>query len=207
MEIRSYRRVFDLERRIYRIDSLRLNPAGVPVRGIVYFFVALLAMLALSGVPGPGIPLRALPWYLRDVALPGLAAVVLAVVRIAGRPFHLAARSLLRYHAAPRRLSGSRGARCLPELWRPDDVVFLPDGSDAGVRGLRYKGPGALRVSDRYPGEARARVSWRGAGSLRRAHVVTLARPAAGDTGRRPHVVVLERGARLSLLPERVKGD
>ena len=29
-EIRSYRRVFDLERRIYSIDRLRLNPGGVP---------------------------------------------------------------------------------------------------------------------------------------------------------------------------------
>ena len=45
MEIRSYRAVFDLERRIYRIDRLRLNPAGVPVRGIVYF-LALLAAIA-----------------------------------------------------------------------------------------------------------------------------------------------------------------
>ncbi len=34
MEIRSYRRVFDLERRIYQVDRLRLNPSGVPVRGV-----------------------------------------------------------------------------------------------------------------------------------------------------------------------------
>jgi hypothetical protein len=33
MEIRSFRRVFDLERRIYRVDRLRLNPGGIPVRG------------------------------------------------------------------------------------------------------------------------------------------------------------------------------
>ena len=36
IEIRSYRAVFDLERRIYRVDRLRLNPGGVPVRGVVY---------------------------------------------------------------------------------------------------------------------------------------------------------------------------
>jgi hypothetical protein len=35
MDIRSYRAVFDLERRIYRIDRLRLNPSGVPVRGVI----------------------------------------------------------------------------------------------------------------------------------------------------------------------------
>ena len=28
--------VFALERRIYRIDTLRLNPSGVPLRGIGY---------------------------------------------------------------------------------------------------------------------------------------------------------------------------
>ncbi len=44
IEIRSYRRVFDLERRIYSVDQLRLNPGGVPVRGVLYF----LALLALT---------------------------------------------------------------------------------------------------------------------------------------------------------------
>ena len=39
MEVRSYRRVFDLERRIYSIDRMRLNPSGVPLRGVVYFLV------------------------------------------------------------------------------------------------------------------------------------------------------------------------
>ena len=28
IEIRSYRAVFDLERRLYRIDGFRLNPSG-----------------------------------------------------------------------------------------------------------------------------------------------------------------------------------
>ena len=37
IEIRSYRRVFDLERRIYSIDRVRLNPGGVPVRGVDVF--------------------------------------------------------------------------------------------------------------------------------------------------------------------------
>ena len=50
-EIRSFRRVFDLERRIYSIDRLRLNPAGVPVRGVVYLLIALAAMIATSRMP------------------------------------------------------------------------------------------------------------------------------------------------------------
>ena len=47
MEIRSYRAVFDLERRIYRVDRMRLNPAGVPVRGIVYFLALLAAIVVV----------------------------------------------------------------------------------------------------------------------------------------------------------------
>ena len=76
IEVRSYRRVFDLERRIYSVDRLRLNPGGVPVRGVVYFLVALLVTLATAALPLVGTPARALPWFVRDIALPGAAATV-----------------------------------------------------------------------------------------------------------------------------------
>ena len=58
MEIRSYRRVFDLERRIYRIDHLRLNPSGVPVRGVVYFLALLAGVLLAARLPGAGVLAR-----------------------------------------------------------------------------------------------------------------------------------------------------
>ena len=152
MEIRSYRAVFDLERRIYRIDRLRLNPAGVPVRGIVYFLVLLAAILIWASVP----PLRtltgALPWYLIYVALPSASAALLTVIRIDGRPAHLAAQALLRHRIEPRRSVGlcarwvgpgtEPGAR-----WRPQEILLLPDGSDARMRRLRYTGPGAVLVT------------------------------------------------------------
>ena len=48
IEIRSYRRVFDLERRVYSVDRLRLNPGGVPVRGIVYLLAILAVLFALA---------------------------------------------------------------------------------------------------------------------------------------------------------------
>ena len=51
IEIRSYRAVFDLERRIYRVDQLRLNPGGIPVRGVVYFLAILAATLLASSLP------------------------------------------------------------------------------------------------------------------------------------------------------------
>ncbi len=149
MEIRSYRAVFDLERRIYRIDRLRLNPAGVPVRGIVYFLALLAAVVVCARVP----PLRALagalPWYLVYVALPSLCAALLSVVAIDGRPAHLAAQALLRYRLAPRHSVGFRGRRELAvgARWRPQEILLLPDGSDTRVRRLRYTGPGAVLVS------------------------------------------------------------
>ncbi|MGA8364050.1 MAG: hypothetical protein WB709_05975, partial [Solirubrobacteraceae bacterium] len=96
MEIRSYRAVFDLERRIYRIDRLRLNPAGVPVRGIVYFLALLATIVVCAHVPPLRAVASALPWYLIYLALPGVGAALLTVVAIDGRPAHLAAQALLR---------------------------------------------------------------------------------------------------------------
>lgn len=147
MEIRSYRRVFDLERRIYRIDRLRLNPGGVPVRGVVYFLALLLAALIVKSLPLVGVVARTLPWYLRDIALPTASAAALSVIRVEGRCFHLAAYALVRYRMAPRRLSGVRRCRGDGEIWRADSIVQLPDGSDSRLRRLRYTGPGAVLVA------------------------------------------------------------
>jgi hypothetical protein len=147
IEIRSYRAVFDLERRIYRIDQLRLNPGGIPVRGVVYFLAILVAMLIAGSVPLVGVAIGALPWYLRDLALPMASATVLSVIRIEGRPFHLAAYALLRYRAQPRRLSGVSPRGASSECWRPEEILLLPDGSDGEMRRLRYTGPGAVLVT------------------------------------------------------------
>ena len=56
IEIRSYRAVFDLERRLYRVDGLRLNPSGVPVRGIVALAALLATVLAAQRLPFAGTP-------------------------------------------------------------------------------------------------------------------------------------------------------
>jgi hypothetical protein len=193
MEVRSYRAVFDLERRIYRVDRLRLNPGGVPVRGIVYC-LAILACLALAGtLPLLGAAVRALPWYVRDLLLPAGSAALLTMIRVEGRPFHVAAAALLRHLLGPRQLIGLTAASVLgsrqlvgltaasvlgprqligmntafrggafdPALragrpravgapvgvWRPEELLVLPDGSDACPRRLRYTGPGAVRVT------------------------------------------------------------
>jgi hypothetical protein len=152
MVIRSYRRVFELERRIYRIDRLRLNPGGVPVRGVAYFTVLVLAALACERLPPPiGLVAQAMPWYVRELALPGVLSAALAVVRIDGRPFHLAARAVLACSLGPRRLVGLRGdrlsARAPAAIWRPKPLLMIPDGSDHRLRRLAYRGPGALLVA------------------------------------------------------------
>jgi hypothetical protein len=144
-EIRSYRSVFDLERRIYRIDRLRLNPTGIPVRGIVYWLALLAALALAAATPVLGGAVRALPWYLRDLVAPLAGAGVLTLIRIEGRPFHLAAAALMRYAIGPRYLSGMLPCAGPGRRWHPDELLFLPDGSDARLRRLRYTGPGAVR--------------------------------------------------------------
>ncbi len=159
VEIRSYRAVFDLERRIYRVDRLRLNPGGVPVRGLVYC-LTILACLALAGtLPLLGTAVRALPWYVRDLLLPAGLAALLTMIRVEGRPFHLAAAALLRHLLGPHQLAGLRPAGgshgvsrrrrgvAPGEVWRPEELLLLPDGSDQRPRRLRYSGPGAVRMT------------------------------------------------------------
>jgi hypothetical protein len=143
-EIRSYRSVFELERRIYRIDRLRLNPGGIPVRGIVYWLAILAAVTVVGRVPLLGGALDAAPWYVRELAAPALAAGLLCVIRIEGRPFHVAGLALLRYAIGPHHLVGlCRGAA--PGIrWSPPELPVLPDGSGARLRRLRYAGPGTI---------------------------------------------------------------
>lgn len=205
MEIRSYRAVFDLERRLYRVDRLRLNPGGIPLRGVVYCFALLAGLALLGALPLLGAAVRALPWYLRDLVLPAGGAALLTVIRVDGRPFHLAGVALLRHALGPRALAGScllRGSRSprFQRVWLPGSLLVLPDGSDARLRRLRFTGPGAVLVrvahtrSARRPGLV-GRLG--GALSLRsRSHVTV--RELPGDPQPVDGVVIaLERGARL----------
>lgn len=117
IEIRSYRHVFAIERRLYRIDTLRLNPAGVPLRGIAYCFALLCTALVASRLPILGGVIELVPWYVRYVGAPALCAAALTVVRVEGRPFHLAVLALLRYRLDPRRLAGVRRAAPSGARW------------------------------------------------------------------------------------------
>jgi len=198
MEIRSYRRVFDLERRIYQIDRLRLNPCGIPVRGVLYF-LALVAGSATAGrAPGLAALVAPAPWYLRDVALPALVAAALTLIRIEGRPFHLAASALLRHRlGAPRSAGLSCGRPRPPALpggrWHPPPILTLPDGSDARVRKLRYTGPGAVVVAVPH----RRRLARAG---VRRRSELAVEGATANAGAPRPQVIQLERSARMRVV-------
>ncbi len=87
-----------------------------------------------------------------DLALPGASAALLSVIRIEGRPFHLAAQALLSHRIGPRQAVGLHARRAgygaePGARWYPPEILLLPDGSDASMRRLRYTGPGAVLVT------------------------------------------------------------
>ena len=199
IEIRSYRRVFDLERRIYSVDTLRLNPAGVPVRGLIYLAGIVLTMLVLAHLPLTRWIVGRVPWYLAELALPAIAASVLAMLRLDGRAIHLTGRALLRLWTGPRRLSRLQRCAGAGRTWRPQEILLLPDGSDSRMRQLRYTGPGAALVVCEHelarPGRSgvgipTARCSLRVTPAVRARHL---------EEGK---VIVLARGARLLVCRE-----
>jgi hypothetical protein len=186
MEIRSYRRVFDLERRVYSVDSLRLNPAGVPVRGILYFIAILAVCLLVARLPLLGGTVRAIPWLGRDIVLPVAGATLLAVIRLEGRAFHLAALALLGHWLGPRQLVGLQPAPALGRRWHPDEILIVPDGSDARLRRMRYTGPGAVLVS--VPHER---------SSARMCATLTIEQRTEASALERSQVILLAAGARM----------
>jgi len=145
-EVRSFRDVFALERRIYRIDRLRLNPTGVPVRGVAYAAVLLIAAQLADGLPVLCGLLGLAPWPLRDLVAPLVLAAVLTVLRIDGRRAHDALAAVTRFALGPRHLS--RFERSLPfgVAWRPGPLVVIPDGSEGRLRSLVYRGPGRVLI-------------------------------------------------------------
>ncbi|MEA2395333.1 MAG: hypothetical protein QOJ82_3224 [Solirubrobacteraceae bacterium] len=145
VQVRSYRTVFDLERRLYRIDRWRLNPGGVPVRGVVYAVVlAVLAAVAMT-LPLVGAALGVVPWPLRHLLLPGMLAAALTLVRIDGRAVHVALGSLIAFVWQAHRRNGL-GPAASTAVWRPQEVVVIPDGSEGRSRRVRFRGPGAVAV-------------------------------------------------------------
>ncbi len=194
LEVRSYRTVFDLERRLYRIDRLRLNPAGVPVRGVVYFLALLTVIAGLERLPGAGSLIGALPWYLRDLGAPAGCAALLVLVRVEGRSAHLAAHALLAHLLTSRHLCGLVPATRDTAHWRPPELVALADGSDAHLRRVRFTGPGAVLVAP-----AHVRTEWRRGPLGRAMHRPQLVLSESPGRRRPRHAQVLELAVGVSL--------
>jgi hypothetical protein len=197
MEIRSFRRVFDLERRIYRIDRLRLNPGGVPLRVLVYFLTLLLACVLAARLPVVGYPLASAPAYLRDLALPALGAWALTALRVDGRPGHTAAYALARLWLGPRFLIGGRLRARKHQLWWPGEVVLLPDQREAGLRRMRYAGPGEAVIAIGH----RRRLGVPALMLTSRRTRVTVSATAATRHPRSRRHIVLPQGGRMDLAP------
>lgn len=147
--IRSFRVCFELERRLHKIDRWRIPvPYGVPLRGIAYAALLLLAVLILRRLPITGALLDALPFGFRYVLLPLVGAYVLTQLKLDGRSAHAAGVAWLRYQLAPSRVCAFR------PLPRTDAAVLgqitvAPD--ERGARNRRGVIEGPARVTLRYP--------------------------------------------------------
>ena len=110
IEVRSYRRVFRLERRLYRVDRFVLPlPGGLPLRGFVYFLTALAGLLVVQSLPGVGWLLALLPVPVRLLLVPAALALCATQATPDGRPAHRFAAAWLAYRLRPRRTVDGRG--------------------------------------------------------------------------------------------------
>lgn len=196
MEIRSFRAVFELERRVYRVDTVRLNPGGIPLRGVLYTAALVPASLVAGRVPPASWVLGLVPWYVRYLGLPVVVAALATIARIDGRPFHHAARALAAHCVAPRWTSGLVRAPAPGARWRPPTILLIPDGSDGRFRRLRYRGPGAVLV-----GYAHDRAEWSSGSVLRPRVDLTIHPRGSGRPLQRAVALELAADAVLEVCP------
>jgi hypothetical protein len=185
--IRSYRRVFEVDRRLYRVDRWALPvPGGVPLRGLAYFAATVLAVVVLGRVPGIGDLLDALAPPLRYVVLPLAVAVLATQAAPDGRTAHRFASDWLRMRLRARRRSAGRRVtlEAEPLAWH-GVLPVVWDEHGAQLHRARVRGP--ARITFKTPvvlAHARGRLVARG----RR----------AGET---PQDVVLCGGQELEVRP------
>jgi hypothetical protein len=155
VHIRSFRNCFTVERRIHKLDRWRIPlPYGLPVRGLLYFAVAAVAILVLSRTPLFGQLLGQLNTFTRLVAVPGALAFLLYRVTLDGRPSHAAALAWLRMRTEPSRMSGFRRLD-VPEKVTLGSVLLAPDERAARMRRGVIEGPADVVM--RYAAEADVR--------------------------------------------------
>jgi hypothetical protein len=154
--VRSFRVVFELERRLHKVDRWRVPvPYGVPLRGVAYASLALLAVLLLERLPLAGGLLSLLPAPLRLVILPVGAACLLWRLRIDGRPAHTALGSILRFGLGSKRLSVFGDVPAVGASVTLGELALCPDGRSARYRRGLVSGPASVLL--RFPARARPR--------------------------------------------------
>src|SRR3954464_15336527 len=135
--IRSYRRVFEVDRRIYRVDRWALPvPGGVPLRAVGYFAATLLVMVLL----GEGVAFLSPP--LRYVVLPLAVAVLGTQAAPDGRSAHRFAWDWLRFRLRARRRCTGRAVALEGEAVECGGVLGVCwDRHDAVLHRARVRGP------------------------------------------------------------------
>src|SRR3954447_14635148 len=143
MVIRSYRRVFEVDRRIYRVDRWALPvPGGVPLRAVGYFVTALLVVIAAGSLPGVGALVGGVSAPLRFVVAPLAVAVLGTQAAPDGRVAHRFAWDWLRLRLRARRRCGGRvvALEGEPVSWH-GELALRSDGEGAQLRRGRVRGP------------------------------------------------------------------
>jgi hypothetical protein len=157
IEIRSYRVVFDFERRIHRVDRWRLPcPYGLPLRSLAYAMASLGLVVAASRLRFVGDIIMLLPPPVRLVLAPVGIAYGLTRLQPDGRTAHAAARAWIAHCARPRRIAAWRAAPPVGSVERLSAVVLAPAAGAVRV------GAGTVRGLATVVLDRRARIVRRG---------------------------------------------
>src|SRR3954467_2378096 len=158
--IRSYRRVFECDRRFYGVDRWALPvPGGVPLRAVGYFAAAVLAVVILGALPLTRELVGMLSAPLRFVVLPLAIAVLGTQAAPDGRTAHRFALDWLRYRWRAHRRSAGRVVALEGEPVRWDGELALRWDSDCSeLHGGRVNGP--ARVTFNVPVRLDGLTAW-----------------------------------------------
>lgn len=153
--IRSFRVVFDLERRIHKVDRIRLPlPYGLPLRSVAYAVAAFVAILTLTTMPLLGGAFAVLPAPVRLAVLPVLVSYLLTQMRPDGRPAHWFLLAWARQRVARTQVVALAPVR-RQRVERLGDVIVAPDERDVRLRAGVVEGPAVALL--RLPVDAQQR--------------------------------------------------
>ena len=169
--VRSYRSIFSVDRRIYKVERWRLPvPGGVPLSALLYFAAAVAAVVVLRRVPVLGDLLGAIhPAYLY-VILPAAVAVFGTRVAPDGRAAHRFARDWLAFHIRSHRRSAGRPVPLVGERVGAGEALALrPDAHGPDLRRATLTGPATVAFRDPIAvrGRARGTLTARGSDAAR----------------------------------------